>query len=117
MHIQAVSPPSKDDLIRTMQSYGLPIYVTEIDVDLTGVPGTQKERFDLQAKLYSEALEACLESGVCDSFSFWDIGDHTSWLVVYGNKPNADATIFDKNFKPKPAYFALLEVLSEHLQP
>ena len=109
------APPEKSDVIATMISYGVPIYVTEFDVNLRNVRGTQDERYAFQANVYREMLEACLESGMCKSFTIFGISDKLSvWETeksIDGYSPNADPLPFDDNFKPKPAYFAMLEVL------
>jgi len=109
MHLDGTLVYSKQDVIATMQSYGVPVYVTEIDIDLTNVPGTPEERYAKQAKMYGDMFAACLESGVCKSFSVWGIGDKYSWLER--RSTNADPTPFDDNLNPKPAYFALLNLL------
>jgi endo-1,4-beta-xylanase len=111
--------PQKDDVIATMQKFadlGVRIYITEFDVDLTKQPGTQTEKWDYEAQLYRDMLEACLESGVCDSFATWGISDSTSWITCMDagclvKEPNADPLMFDKEFNPKPAYFAFRDVL------
>jgi GH35 family endo-1,4-beta-xylanase len=54
-------------------------------------------------------LSACLESGVCESFSVWGLGDQFSWLMRYSSL--ADPALFDNELNPKPAYFTLLEIL------
>ncbi len=109
MHLDGTKPYVKQDVIATMRSYGVPVYVTEIDVDLTNVQGTQQERYAKQAKIYGDMFAACLESGVCKSFAVWGIGDKYSWLRRAS--PIADPTLFDDNLNPKPAYFALLDAL------
>lgn len=109
MHLDATDAPSKDDVIAEMRSYSLPVHVTEIDVDISGLPGTMEERYAEQARIYGDMLSACLESGVCQSFSLWGIGDKYSWLRRAS--PIADPTPFDDNLNPKPAYFALLDAL------
>ena len=112
MHLDATDPPNEDDLIRTMQSYGVPVYVTEMDVDLSNLGGTEQERLAKQADIYASVLRAALKSGVCKSFGFYDMGDKYSWLIKYQNKPqSAEPTLFDDDFNPKPAYYALLRVL------
>jgi endo-1,4-beta-xylanase len=110
MHLDGAKPPAKEDVVATMKSYGVPVYVTELDVTLKDVPGTQEARFAAQAKVYAQMLEACLESGVCRSFTTWGIGDKYSWLE-YGLSANANPTLFDDDLNPKPAYFALVDVL------
>jgi len=109
MHLDARTPPEKAAVIAEMQSYGLPIHVTEIDVDLGNLIVKEEERYAIQAKVYEEMLSACLESGVCESFSFWGIGDKFSWLIRYSAL--AAPAPFDSDLNPKPAYFALLEAL------
>ncbi len=109
MHLDATKPYTKQDVIATMRSYAVPVYVTEIDVDLTDVPGTREERYAKQAQVYRDMLAACLESGVCKSFAVWGIGDKHSWLERKSS--NADPTLFDDDLRPKPAFSALLEIL------
>ena len=43
MHLDANDPPEKQEVSETMKSYGLPVHVTEIDVNLSGIPGLQEE--------------------------------------------------------------------------
>ena len=121
MHLNGDTPPDKQDVILTMRSYGVPVYITEFDVDLRDVPGTMGERFALQANIYQEMLEACLESGVCESFTVWGIRDNLSWLEwpidSTRTSPEADPTPFDDDLQPKPAYTALFGVLFENLHP
>ncbi len=119
MHLNWNNRPSKKDVMSTMRSYGIDVYVTEFDVDLRDFPGSQWEKFSAQAEIYKDMLEACLESGVCKGFTMWGIGDKYSWLESSYDKniisPDADPTVFDDNFRPKPAYFNLLYVLSQHV--
>ncbi|KAF5434968.1 endo-1,4-beta-xylanase [Candidatus Methanophagaceae archaeon] len=118
MHLDGLNPPDKEDVIATMRSYDVPVYVTEFDVNMKSVSGTAEERYAIQAKIYSDMLEACLESSVCKSFSVWGIGDHYSWIETqqwYQHySPQGDPTLFDESWQPKPAYYAMLEVLSSY---
>jgi endo-1,4-beta-xylanase len=109
MHLSADEPPDKADVINTMISYNLPVHITEIDINLTGIAGTLEERLALQSQIYSDMLSACLDSGVCKSFSVWGFGDKYSFLERYYE--DADPTLFDDALQPKPAYKALLEIL------
>ena len=92
-----------------MQSYGLPIHVTELDVDLGNLLVAKEERYAKQAQVYKDILSACIESGVCESYSSCGLGDKFSWLMRYSAL--ADPAPFDNNLNPKPGYFALLEAL------
>ena len=110
---------AKQDVIETMKKFsdlGFPVYITEFDVNLHNVPGTQQERWAYQATVYKEMLGACLESGVCKGFSIFGISDSISWYndcTLCLNISNAEPLIFDKNYNPKPAYFAVYETLQK----
>jgi len=110
MHLDGSNPPSKQDMINTMRGYGIPVYVTELDIDMKSVPGTQEERYSRQAEIYRDIIEACLESGVCEGFCVWGIGDKYSWLEWTSSK--ADPTMYDDDLNPKPAYFAVFDALA-----
>jgi endo-1,4-beta-xylanase len=109
MHLDGREPPDKDEVVAEMRSYGLPVHVTEIDIDISKVAGNKDERYAEQARIYGDMLSACIESEVCQSFSLWGIGDKYSWREYYSS--SADPTPFDDNLNPKPAYFAMLDAL------
>ena len=109
MHLDASDPPDQQDVTETMKSYGVPVHITEILVNLADLPGTQQERYGVQADIYASMLNACLESGVCDSYSVWGFGDDYSYTEYYDL--DSDSTIYDANLVPKPAYDALLKTL------
>lgn len=111
MHLRGTNPIDKQDLINTMKSYGLPIYITEMDVNMHGVQGTEEERRALQAKIYADVLSAAIESGVCKDFILVGTSDKYSKERVSGGNADAEPLVFDDGFKPKPAFFAMLEVL------
>jgi endo-1,4-beta-xylanase len=111
MHLNAVDPPTTDELIRAIRDYPLPVYVTELDVDLSGVSPKRENRLQLQADIFGRVLLACLKSSNCNSVSVWGIGDKYSWLATSLGKPHSDGTLFDDNFEPKPAYAAWRDVL------
>lgn len=119
MHLQGDKPPSKEDVINTMISYEIPVYVTEFDVNMKNVKGTQEERFSKQAQIYKDMLEAALDSGVCKDFIIFGVVDKLSvwedlpWLQP---SPNADPLLWDDNLQPKPAYYAMLESLQKRVQ-
>ncbi len=120
MHLDGSRPPDKTDVISTMQSYGLPVYVTEFDVNLRNVKGNQEQRFAIQAVIYESMLEACIESSVCRHFVVFQTVDKYSVWETMPSLPfysaNADPTPFDDDMRPKPAYFAMRDVLSSNCQ-
>jgi endo-1,4-beta-xylanase len=112
-------PPQKEDVLKTMRLFadlGVAIYVTEFDVDLHAQTGSQQERWDYEASLYREMMEACLESGVCQSFTTWGVSDSTSWITCPWDGCvkflDADPLMFDREFRPKPAYYAVRDALA-----
>ena len=115
-------PPTKDGVMQTMQEYadlGVSVYITELDVNLTRVPGDQGERWAYQAEIYRLMMDACLESGVCRGFGVWGINDSYCFGMCFSEdacppNPLPEPLWFDDNFNPKPAFYAILESLMEH---
>jgi endo-1,4-beta-xylanase len=115
MHLSALRPPTIAELKETMQDYPVPVHVTELDVNLSGVRGSQEKRLARQAAIFRDVVAACLASGNCHSISVWGIGDRYTWLENILRMQNADATLFDDDLNPKPAYFAICDLLQEQV--
>ncbi len=95
-----------DDLQR-FANLGLDVYITELDVT-----AYDPSLFNVQANIYRELLQRCLMQPHCKGFQTWGMTDRYSWLndpTKVG--PNADPLLFDDNFTPKPAYYAVQEAL------
>jgi endo-1,4-beta-xylanase len=114
MRIDASKSPTKDVLIKTMQLYDIPIYITELTVDLTNIQGSQQDRLFKQAEIYKSIIEAAIESDVCVTFDMFGIGDSANYLEVDLKKLDADPTIYTDSLEPKPAYYVLLQSLIEN---
>jgi len=101
------SRPTKSDVIAAMQSYGLPVWVTEFDsYQLSWVGDPPQE----QATITQSMMEAALESGVCECFTNWGISDKNSvWEA--SNKP----CLWDENNDAKPNYYAMQQVLNANV--
>jgi endo-1,4-beta-xylanase len=103
------NPPSQNEIIATMQSWKLPLIVTSATFESQNVSGTDLEVQQKQAKVAVQMLDACVKSEVCKDFRFWDgYGDKFSF-----HGADTKATIFDENMKPKLAYFAIKEYLTQ----
>jgi GH35 family endo-1,4-beta-xylanase len=117
MHLDGTKPPSKQAVIDTLRGYRIPIYVTEFDVNMKDVRGTDAQKNTIQAKIYQDMIEAAVESGVVKAFNLYGVGDQYSWLERQSNSglaeysPNAHPTAFDDNLQPKAAYYGLLRAL------
>jgi len=108
-HVRSTGYPTYEDVMKTMARYselGLEVQITEMDVRLDEEP--TPELYELQARLYSEGLRACLDSSNCTGFLIWGVSDFDSWIT------DGYATIFDENYVPKSAYYSLLNVLKEY---
>lgn len=116
-HVRAADPPQKDALVANMKRFGalgLSVHITELDVNLFGLSGTKEEKWAKQAKIYKDIVEACLESGVCKSILIWGLADKDSWLLrpEFQNMGGGETPlIFDDDYNPKPAYFAIRDAL------
>jgi endo-1,4-beta-xylanase len=107
--ISVANPPSQSEVIATMQSWKLPLIVTSATFESQDVSGTDLEVQQRQAQVAVQMLDACVKSGVCKDFRFWDgYGDRFSF-----HGADTRATIFDENMKPKLAYFAIKEYLAQ----
>ena len=120
MHVDGANPPTKAQLLAAMRrlgTLGVGVQINEMDVNIYGVPGTQDQKYAVQAQVYRDALEALLESGVGTSFTTWGLDDPDSWLLrpqwVSAFGPAEAPLLFDGDYQPKPAYFALLDVLDK----
>jgi endo-1,4-beta-xylanase len=113
--------PTEADVEATMKKFGdlgVKVMITEMDVNLHEIPGTAQEKAAVQVQLYSDMMTACINSGVCTVFATWGVSDLTSWISTADSKwvyqthtPDAAPLLFDTEYQPKPAYFALLNVL------
>ena len=89
---------------------GLDVWVTELDVKMSNKCTEQD-----QAAVYSAMLGACLANAPhCDSFMTWGFTDKYTWLHP-GNVTLP--LMFDAQYQPKPAYFALQKLLASAPPP
>lgn len=117
MHISGSDSPQKSKVKENMQrfaSLGLKVYITEFDVNMHFVEGSEKEKDELQARIYGEMLEACLEVGpsVCPNFGFLGLIDRQSWYNGIGLN-DANPLLFRDDYTPKPAFFTIRDVLQK----
>lgn len=80
--------------------------ITEMDVQMGG-SGARAERLEKQAQVYREVLQICLRQPRCKVFTLWGFTDAHSWLSA------SEPLIFDADYRPKPAYFALQHTLQQ----
>jgi endo-1,4-beta-xylanase len=117
------APPSKGSMVATLQgiiSLGFGVGAAETTVSISaqdpiwaGRPRSVASVADptqAQADLYRDLVEAYLEVGA--EFGVWAPTDRYSWLAATGH-PDAKDLLLDVNLQPKPAYFAVRDVLKQ----
>lgn len=84
------------------------------DVNVFGAPISVEEKLQRQAQVYADVLSAALKSGACRRFTMHGFVDPFSWLLARDDlKVVSEAPcIFDGDYQPKPAFFALRETLA-----
>lgn len=113
MHVAIVSPPSMADItanIQRLAALGLKVEITEMDVQMQKDPRPLSQRLQAQAQLFHDVLALCLSLAPCEAFVMWGFSDRYTWIPSATG--NADQPlIFDENYRPKPAYQALIQAL------
>ncbi|PIY69446.1 hypothetical protein COY90_00620 [Candidatus Roizmanbacteria bacterium CG_4_10_14_0_8_um_filter_39_9] len=115
MHIDGSKPPSEQELIKALSQYPVPIFVTELDVNMSNVSGSQKERMHKQAEIYMTIGRGIVQAGNVKKVNLWGINDNGSVWEAFRNQPNADPLLFDDNFNKKKAYYWFLRGIIEGL--
>jgi endo-1,4-beta-xylanase len=100
--------------IARLTALGVQVHITELDVSLpvdsSGV--AQKEDLLRQAAVYRGVVRACLQSPGCTAIQTWGFTDKYSWIGSHSHGTRGAALPFDRAYKPKPAYDAMLEELA-----
>jgi GH35 family endo-1,4-beta-xylanase len=112
MHIKANDHVPVADIIANMKrlaALGLVVNISEMDVRVREVPGTQAEKLEVQRGVYHDVAGACLAVPQCVSITLWGFTDAHSWIdAFYGAD---DPLIFDEAYQKKPAFFGLRDAL------
>ena len=100
--------------IARLTALGLQVHITELDVSLPLDSGGQVRHDDLfrQADLYRGIAGACLTNPGCTAIQTWGFTDKYSWIGSHSHGTRGSALLFDRTYKTKPAYDAMLEELS-----
>jgi endo-1,4-beta-xylanase len=115
MHISLNSYPNAQDVLANMQrlaALGLEVQITEMDVKTQDNARPMQAKLAAEAQLYGEMLHTCLSVTVCTAFVMWGFTDAHSWIPAFTGHPDYPL-IFDAVYRPKPAYFALAQALSQ----
>lgn len=106
-------PPPKDVLanMKRLAALGLEVQITEMDVKIQNDTRPLQARLQAEAQIYGDMLGACLAVKQCTAFIMWGFTDRHTWIPDATGHRDAPL-IFDEEYRPKPAYFALVHVLS-----
>jgi endo-1,4-beta-xylanase len=108
MHISANNRPSDGSIaanIARLAGLGLIVHISEMDVRINNVGGSDQTRLDIQRAAYHDVVQVCLMQPRCEAVTFWGFTDAHTWLS--GDRP----LLFDAQYMPKPAYYGVLDAL------
>lgn len=95
--------------IRDLRALGLQVFITEMDVDDSGVQGTFAQRDALVAAIYFKFLDLVLPEPNVTALLTWEERDKDSWLenriCPDGSRPRP--LPFDGNYQAKPAFLSM----------
>jgi len=120
-HYSLGMPPIEqiEATIQAIADLGLRASISELDVSLFSIfqqdnpyaDGAPAELLEKQAQRYGELFALFRKhEDKLDRITFWNLHDGVSWLNYFPvpNRSNYPL-LFDKNGKPKPAFFAVVE--------
>jgi endo-1,4-beta-xylanase len=101
--------------IKRLAALGLQVHITELDVSLPVDSNGQPQSADMQkqADVYRGIVEACLQNDRCTAIQTWGFTDKYSWIGSHSHHTRGAALPFDQNYKPKPAYDAMLNAIAD----
>jgi endo-1,4-beta-xylanase len=111
------------EFLQEISGRGLKILITELDVVDRGAPGDIPKRDAEVAALYKRYLDVVLSNKATIAVINWGLCDLDSWIYCedkncYENKYTRRdddlpprPLLFDADYQPKPAYFAIAEAI------
>src|SRR5690606_1969567 len=108
-----------DAIAQNMQrlgDLGLQVQITELDVRYDGE--VTDRILEQQADDYARLMQTCLEQEACNAYITWGVADRHTWLrgsnLGFYNNPTVQPLLYDDDYQPKPAYFAVRDVLEQY---
>jgi len=105
----APSRTSIADALRTFTSLGLDVAITELDIRHVSLPPSDGD-LKAQAEAYVAVVGACLDVPRCVGITVWQFTDKYSWIPGAFDG-QGDALLWTADYKPKPAYDAVMALL------
>ncbi len=103
--------PSVTENMQRLTDLGLDVSITEMDIYIKDGIKNKEKALAQQARVYGNMLQGCLSISRCRAFVMCGFSDRYTWATSWRGNQGAPL-IFDESFRPKPAYYALKEALS-----
>jgi len=103
-----------EENIARITAEGLQVHITELDVRIPVDAAGTAAAGDLnaQAEIYRQVVAICVRHPGCTAIQAWGLTDRHSWIPA--TYPGLGAALeFDGDYRPKPAYRAVLEALKK----
>ena len=119
MHLNIGSDKADiEKMFKKLGASGFKIKITELDIKVGSILNvgftTTDTVFNYQAELYKFVIASYIRNvPAAQRFgaTVWNVGDLDSWIVVGPPAVVDYPTLFDKNYKKKPAYAGFLQAL------
>jgi endo-1,4-beta-xylanase len=112
MHLRLDRDLPPESVLANMERFGeagLDVHITEMDLRIADGEGSLEERYQQQAEIYRSMLEVCLLADPCTAFVTWGFTDRYAFMRRFD--PSESPLLFDEEYRPKPAYDALISLL------
>lgn len=120
LHIFSSSPMPVHlaENIRRLTKLGVEVQITEMDVALPLEAGGKVSAAELnrEAKIYGKIARTCAEIAGCTALQTWGFTDRYSWIPWHTHGKRGAALLFDANYRPKPAYHAVIDAFEQALK-
>jgi endo-1,4-beta-xylanase len=105
--------------IARLAALGSQVHVTEFDValPLDSSGKVRTEDLNRQADIYRSVVRVCMQNTNCTAIQTWGFTDKYSWIGSHSRRTRGFALPFDRSYKPKPAYHAMLAELASGRKP
>lgn len=100
--------------IERLTKLGLQVHITELDVSLPVDSQGKAQEEDIlhQTRIYRGVVRACMRNPGCTAVQTWGFTDKYSWIGSHSHGARGAALPFDRTYKPKSAYDAMLKELT-----
>jgi len=114
MHLTGPAPPQEqiEQTIATLAELGLAVHISELDVPTWHLGNTVERKLARQADAYRTVAAACEARPACFRVTTWGFTDRYTW-----RGPSTLPLPFDTEYRPKPAWTALQQVLRSASAP